>query len=217
MSYYMFPQGDEVANYAWRLRDMKHRFKTDKDSYYYKLVDNETGTIVAYALWQVPTPAGSVEEEGREEEERKQAEEKHKKDERLPEGTNVPLMEDFNAETDKMRKKYVDRSQDYSKHEPSLLSSQALTPSLQVLKAIATLPEYQGRGCGSQLLRHGLVAVDAQGARAWLEATPQGRRVYMEHGWRDVDAMVFDLQKYGYKGAGVQVTTCMVRDSRRVI
>ena len=80
---------------------------------------------------------------------------------------------------------------------------------VQVLTAIATLPEHQGKGFGSALLEHGLKQVDAVGARAFLEATPQGHPIYERFGWRDVDEIVFELDKYG--GEGVQITTCMQR------
>lgn len=89
---------------------------------------------------------------------------------------------------------------------------QGLTERGQVLRAIATLPEYQGKGCGSLLLKTGLETIDIEGANTFLEATPQGRPLYEDFGWKFVDEMVFDLGKYGY--AGVQKTTCMMRAAR---
>ena len=84
---------------------------------------------------------------------------------------------------------------------------------LQVLRAIATLPEYQGKGCASMLLQSGLDKIDAEGAKAWLEATPQGQSLYAKFGWKVVDEMVFDLEKYGC-GKWVQRTTVMERSSQ---
>ncbi len=80
----------------------------------------------------------------------------------------------------------------------------------QVLRAIATLPEYQGKGCASMLLQSMLGKIDAEGAKAWLEATPQGQTVYAKFGWKVVDEMIFDLGKYGC-GEWVQRTTVMGR------
>lgn len=79
------------------------------------------------------------------------------------------------------------------------------------MRAIATLPEYQGRGYASALLKAGLEKIDAEGRKAFLEATPQGRPLYLKFGWRDVDKMAFDLKKYGFE-SHVQITTCMMRE-----
>lgn len=80
----------------------------------------------------------------------------------------------------------------------------------QVLRAIATLPTYQGKGCASLLLRSGLEKIDAEGAKTWLEATPQGQSLYAKFGWNVVDELVFDLEKYGC-GEWVQRITVMER------
>ena len=81
----------------------------------------------------------------------------------------------------------------------------------EVLRAIATLPEYQGKGCATALLKAGLAKVDAEDRKAFLEATPQGHGLYIKFGWKDVDEMAFDLRKYGFQ-AHVQKTTCMMRE-----
>ena len=84
--------------------------------------------------------------------------------------------------------------------------------SEKVLCALGTLPEYQGKGCASLLLESNLKDVDAQGARVFLEATPQGRPLYEKLGWESIDEMVFDLSRYGVNN--VQTVTCMVRKER---
>ena len=83
-----------------------------------------------------------------------------------------------------------------------------------VLRALATLPQYQGKGCGSALLQWGLEKIDADGRRVFLEATPQGHSLYAKLGWKDVDEMVFDLNAYGFNGH-VQKIICMMRDARK--
>ncbi|KAL2055700.1 hypothetical protein ABVK25_003944 [Lepraria finkii] len=99
----------------------------------------------------------------------------------MPEGTNTTLMHDFEAETQRMRNEYVNSEEDY------------------VLRATATLPEYQGRGCASALLKAGLEKVDAEGRKVFLEATPQGHPLYIKFGWIDVDKMAFDLKNGSLK------------------
>lgn len=85
-----------------------------------------------------------------------------------------------------------------------------MTVYAQVLRAIATLPEYQGKGCASKLLQSGLEKIDAEGAKSWLEATPQGQPLYAKFDWKVVDEIVLDLEKYGY-GEWVQRITVMGR------
>ena len=60
------------------------------------------------------------------------------------------------------------------------------------------------------LLRAELEKVDVKGAKAWLEATPQGRSLYAKFGWKVIDEIVFDLENYGC-GKWVQRTTVMER------
>ena len=60
------------------------------------------------------------------------------------------------------------------------------------------------------LLRSGLEKIDAECAKAWLEATPQGQTLYAKFGWKVVDEMVFDLEKYGC-GECVERITVMER------
>ncbi len=92
-----------------------------------------------------------------------------------------------------------------------LVGEEKIDDKSQVLRAIATLPEYQGQGCASVLLKSGLEIVDTRKAKVFLEATPQGRPLYEKFGWKFVDEMVFDLGKYGC--SGVQRITCMMREA----
>ena len=62
---------------------------------------------MAFALWEKPhAPKRKAGEESA-------AEEKESSDVDVPEGTNVALRRDFDAETQRMRKKYVDCENDY--------------------------------------------------------------------------------------------------------
>ncbi|RCG25398.1 N-acetyltransferase [Sphaerisporangium album] len=60
------------------------------------------------------------------------------------------------------------------------------------LAYLAVLPEHQGRGIGSDLLREHHRALDAAGVPAYLEASnARSRELYLRHGYRDVgDPMV---------------------------
>ncbi|RAH87012.1 acyl-CoA N-acyltransferase [Aspergillus japonicus CBS 114.51] len=54
------------------------------------------------------------------------------------------------------------------------------------LDMLATHPNYNGRGLGSQLLRWGLHRADEAGMDTFLASTPQGRRLYEKYGFQVV-------------------------------
>ncbi len=112
MSYWMFPQKNETAIYEWRLRGITNIFKNVSYCTYIKVVDTSVSRIVAFALWEMPHPHETEEEKSRREQRKK---EDGDKDDALPEGTNLQLLHDFEAETQKMRAKYVDTEKDYGK------------------------------------------------------------------------------------------------------
>ncbi|OZJ04495.1 hypothetical protein BZG36_02668 [Bifiguratus adelaidae] len=52
-----------------------------------------------------------------------------------------------------------------------------------VLELLATLPEYQGKGVGSMLLRWGCEQADRDGLQLYLDASPAGKPLYEKHGF----------------------------------
>ena len=110
MSYWMFPQDNETAIYEWRLNGITRIFNHVPHCTYTKVVDTAVDRIVAFALWEVPHKPETEEKTQGE-----QSQEHHiDQDDALPEGTNVQLLHDFDAETQRMRAKYVDKEKDYS-------------------------------------------------------------------------------------------------------
>ena len=91
------------------------RYNTSDDSQYYKLVDDATGKIIAFAIWQVPRVKGSEEDEKVRKLEKERIEKEFKATAGFPEGGNQKLLEDFEKRTEEMREKYVDTERDYSK------------------------------------------------------------------------------------------------------
>jgi ribosomal protein S18 acetylase RimI-like enzyme len=63
------------------------------------------------------------------------------------------------------------------------------------LELVATLPEYQGRGAGGQLLRWGIKKADEESAEIYLEASPHGKPIYERLGFQEVDRLVVELKK----------------------
>ena len=115
MSWHIFPNQSAEEISAWRMNRTIHGYNTDAESRYYKLVDEATGQIVAFAIWQVPRAKGSEEEEKKRKMEKDHVEDEFKKNEGFPRGGNRKLLQDFDEATEEMRRKYVDVEQDFGK------------------------------------------------------------------------------------------------------
>ena len=110
ISYWMLPRGNQAAVYEWRLRRAEDNFHNDPTSSYIKCVDTVTNKIVALAIWEKPHPSKSEEQKA---EQQHDGKEKKNNDEDLPEGTNAALLHDLDAQTARMRGKYVNREEAY--------------------------------------------------------------------------------------------------------
>jgi GNAT superfamily N-acetyltransferase len=75
---------------------------------------------------------------------------------------------------------------------------------------LAVLPEYQGKGLGGLLLKHGLVLADRDGARTYIEASKKGFPLYKKYGWKEFDEVVVDTRPYS--GQGLESTKLMMRE-----
>lgn len=96
-----------------------------------------------------------------------------------PEGYNVKLSDDFFARIREKHSKWVDDDKDY------------------VLSILAVSPQYQRKGLGSLLISEGLALVDRDGARTYIEASPNGLQLYQRHGWKLIDEIQMDMTRYG--------------------
>ena len=110
ISYWMLPRENEAAVYEWRLRRAEENFHNDPTSSFIKCVDTATEKMVAFAIWEKPYPFKTDEEKAKQHQDGK---EKRSNDEELPEGTNAALLHDLDAQTARMRGKYVNREEDY--------------------------------------------------------------------------------------------------------
>jgi GNAT superfamily N-acetyltransferase len=80
---------------------------------------------------------------------------------------------------------------------------------LKDLEQLGTLPEYQGKGCGSRLMKWALDQADAERAEAYLEASAEGMSLYRKFGFREVDAV-----KSMVEGSGEYENLCMIREPK---
>ncbi|EXF76159.1 acetyltransferase [Colletotrichum fioriniae PJ7] len=72
-----------------------------------------------------------------------------------------------------------------------------------VLQALATHPEYQGRGIGTKLIQHGLEEIDSQSLACWFHASPSSYRLYEKAGFQEVGKNEYDLAKWAPVGTRV--------------
>lgn len=81
---------------------------------------------------------------------------------------------------------------------------------MQVLALLVTSPRYRRLGAGSLLVEWGIRKSEETGLPLYLQASEQGRRLYLHHGFREMDTVRFDLGGYGLEG--VENMTEMLRD-----
>lgn len=79
------------------------------------------------------------------------------------------------------------------------------------LELIGVRPCYRRRGLGSLLVKEGLMAAEAMGAKVYLQASPLGVRMYKRLGFKPIAGISVDLQEFG--GDEVMTEVCMVREA----
>lgn len=66
-----------------------------------------------------------------------------------------------------------------------------------VLALLVTRPDFQGKGAGSALIKHGLAVADELDLPTWLEASEAGYPLYKKLGFEDVETHDVDFAQYG--------------------
>ena len=101
----------------------------------------------------------------------------------------------------------------------SLLRTQEEHMSGQVyifMRLLVVLPQYQGKGIGTRLLRWGLEQADQLGVKVWIDASPAGLGLYKKLGWKEFSTLEIDLKEWGGKEGEVDVTVSLIREPRKV-
>ncbi|KAI4116959.1 MAG: hypothetical protein LQ345_002712 [Seirophora villosa] len=153
---------------------------------FHKVVDTETGNIVACAKWGYPYSLTAEQEA-----------EKAKLDLKkpsYPEGTNLALYDHFFTLLYAKRKKNVEDGKDYFLH------------------ILVVSPKYQRRGLGTMLIQEGLGAADKDNARAYVEASAKGLGLYKRHGWKEIDCIEIDMRPHG--GDRVEREELLMREAK---
>ncbi|KAK4692536.1 hypothetical protein P7C71_g4688, partial [Lecanoromycetidae sp. Uapishka_2] len=152
-------------------------------SRFVKAVDPGNGNIVAFAKWQYPQTLSAEQAAAK-----GITDEKAEEDNLLPAGANRELYNAFFGAIKERRKKLMNEN----------------------LDILAVSTNYQRQGLGALLLDEGLAHADKDNAKAYLEASPAGVKLYRKYGWREVDEVLTDLEMYG--GSGLHSEICMMRE-----
>jgi GNAT superfamily N-acetyltransferase len=129
---------------------------------HFKVVESATSRMASFARWEFPHSAAEPASAMRDEAGDMDAD-------ALPDGANVEACREMFGGLEKMQKKWVDEENMY------------------LMGLLATDPQFQGKGCGTMLLKYGLEKADKEGRKAYIEATPAGLPLYKKLGWVVVD------------------------------
>ncbi|CAO1600378.1 hypothetical protein XANCAGTX0491_004069 [Xanthoria calcicola] len=181
----LMPDVEPKVKYDYDVNYYKDKFenKALTGTVMHKVIETETGKLVAFAKWKYPyslTPEQQAEKD------------KLNLGRSYPPGTNEELYEQFFHRVDTLRKKYLDEEKDY------------------FLNLLIVLPPYQRRGLGTMLIREGLTAADGDKARTYIEASPKGLGLYQKFGWKQIDDIVIDMRPHG--GTGMASEKCLMRE-----
>ncbi|KAJ0119219.1 acyl-CoA N-acyltransferase [Diaporthe amygdali] len=69
-----------------------------------------------------------------------------------------------------------------------------------LLALLVTARQHRQRGAGSILVRWGIELSDKTGLPCYVQASEQGRRLYQQHGFEEIDTVEFNLSEYGLEG-----------------
>ncbi|KAF4264246.1 hypothetical protein CNMCM8714_007639 [Aspergillus fumigatus] len=136
-----------------------------------KITDSEDGSIVAFAVWQLPVPSSPEDVHLKHSHSpshshaHAQAGDEHP----YPVSSDRELCEVFFGGMEEMKKRIMGSRPHY------------------YLEMLGTRPEYAGQGLASKLLRWGLERADEVGLETYLSASPAGRPLYEKFGFRVVE------------------------------
>ncbi|OBT84034.1 hypothetical protein VE02_07101 [Pseudogymnoascus sp. 03VT05] len=154
----------------------------------YKAVDAATGEIVAVAKWVFPhtptPPPAALAKVG------------------FPEGVNMALLGAFFARSLEKRERWMEWEDMY---RASLFTFE--------MNLLAVLPAYQRLGIGQAMLASVLKLADEEGRRVFVEATPEGARLYRKFGWVECDERLrFYLAEFKVGEGMLETTLFLMRE-----
>ncbi|OTB05484.1 hypothetical protein M426DRAFT_319749 [Hypoxylon sp. CI-4A] len=202
---------DLAVMQAWHSKRIRLRF-SDPKTQQFKVVDDATSAIVAFAKWDPPAHLRGLKEgfvvyddEGNVVERREREEGEGGGDGdgpqaggrsqilKPPEGGNAELYKEFFTGL-------RDTAVKWNAGEKLVLS------------ILCTDPAYHGRGVGSAMIQSVLDVADAEGVTSYLESLPLPAPLYKRHGFVPVDTLEYDLTRAGLEDKAV--LTIMEREPK---
>ena len=111
-----------------------------------------------------------------------------------PVDANIPMCEHFFGALDHARNSYFSDGRPYC-----------------FIGIVCTLPAYQGKGIGSQLLKWGLDIADEKRLECWINASPVGLSLYKRLGWEELGSVDVHLGDWGGEHGVIDRTVYLVR------
>ncbi|KAK6065559.1 GNAT family protein [Seiridium cupressi] len=179
---YWWPADLDVMR-RWNEARFRLRFRDPTDQQF-KVVDDESGRIVAFARWTVPAKMKGLAEGFRTYEDCSQGGFDGPENQWMqnpPEGSKEELYHEFFAGIKAMSKKWE-------------------ADKKLALQLLCTDPAYQRRGLGAALLQSVLAIADAEGIPTYVEALENAVPIYQRYGFSAVDQIEYDLTKAGQEG-----------------
>ncbi|KMK56602.1 GNAT family acetyltransferase [Aspergillus fumigatus Z5] len=164
----LFPRTPDVITY-WTAQFTS--FINNPHKAVLKITDSEDGSIVAFAVWQLPVPSSPEDVHLKHSHSpshshaHAQAGDEHP----YPVSSDRELCEVFFGGMEEMKKRIMGSRPHY------------------YLEMLGTRPEYAGHGLASKLLQWGLERADEVGLETYLSASPAGRPLYEKFGFRVVE------------------------------
>ena len=80
-----------------------------------------------------------------------------------------------------------------------------------LMATLVVSPEYQRCGVGKALLEWGLNKCDQEKLECWIDATDEGKGLYLKHGWEEVGKLEINSKQWGDQSGGVMWTSNLIR------
>ncbi|EAW20217.1 GNAT family N-acetyltransferase [Aspergillus fischeri NRRL 181] len=158
----LFPRTPDVTAY-WTAQFTS--FINNPHKTVLKIIDSEDGSIVAFAVWQLPVQSSPEDVHLKHPHSHSHAGDEH----HYPASSDRELCEVFFGGMEEMKGRIMGARPHY------------------YLEMLGTRPEYAGQGLASRLLRWGLERADEVGLETYLSASPVGRPLYEKFGFRVVE------------------------------
>ncbi|KAH6659797.1 acyl-CoA N-acyltransferase [Truncatella angustata] len=170
----------------WTEARFRLRFRDPRDQQF-KIVDDQTGQIVAWARWTVPENLKGLDPGFRLYEDLEEGEFNGPETQYMqnpPPGSKEELYHEFFGGIKGMANKWDSEKK-------------------LALQLLCTHPAYHRRGLGAALMKDVLQIADAEGFTTYIEALENAVPVYQRYGFKTVDQLQFDRTKAGLNDTAV--------------